>query len=43
MHRVQAEKLQHNEGQEEHAGQDRAEQVLSILQEAHSAQRNKVS
>ena len=40
MHRMQAEKLQHNEGQEEHSGQAGAEQVLSVLQEAHSAQGN---
>ena len=31
MHRVQAEKLQHNEEQEERSGQNRAEKVLQVL------------
>jgi hypothetical protein len=36
MQRVQAEKLQHHEEQEEHPGQDGNEQVLPLLQEAHA-------
>jgi hypothetical protein len=40
---VQTEKLQHNEKQKEHSRQVGDEQVLQILQEAHSPQGNKVS
>jgi hypothetical protein len=42
MQRMQAEKLQHNEEQEEHSGTSRVEQILSFLPQAHRAQRNKV-
>jgi hypothetical protein len=43
LHRVQTAQLQHNEKQKEHTGQVGDEQVLQILQEAHSPQRNEVS
>jgi len=39
---VQTAQLQHNEEQEEHARQAGDEQVLQILQEAHSPQRDEV-
>jgi hypothetical protein len=42
MQRVQAEKLQYHEKQEEHAGQAGTEQVLPLLQKAHAPQRNQV-
>ena len=37
MHRVQAEKLRHDEKQEKRSRQTRDEQVLQILQKAHTA------
>jgi hypothetical protein len=40
---MQTAQLQHNEKQEEQSRQVRDEQVLQILQEAHSPQGNKVS
>ena len=40
---MQAAQLRHNEEQEEHTGQVGDEQILQILQEAHSPQRNEVS
>ena len=43
MQRVQAEKLQHNEEQEERSRQTRDEEVLPFLQKAHNAQGNKIS
>ena len=42
MHTVQAEKLQHNEEQEERSRKTRDEEVLPFLQRAHYAQGNKV-
>ena len=42
MQRVQAEKLQYDEEQEEYPGQARAQQVLPVLQEAHAPQRDQV-
>jgi hypothetical protein len=43
MQRVQAEKLQYHEEQEEHSGQAGTEQVLPLLQKAHAPQRNQVT
>ena len=43
MQRVQAEKLQYDEEQEEHSGQAGTEQVLPLLQKAHAPQRNQVT
>ena len=40
---MQAEKLQHDQEQEEHPGQAGTEQVLSLLQKAYRPQRNEVS
>ena len=40
MQRVQAEKLQHHEEQEEHSGQAGTQQVLPLLQEAHAPYRD---
>ena len=42
MQRVQAEKLQYHEEQEEHPGQAWTEQVLPLLQEAHAPHRDQV-
>jgi hypothetical protein len=42
MQRVQAEKLQYDEEQEEYPRQAGAQQVLPFLPEAHTSQRNKV-
>ena len=42
LHRVQAEKLQHEEEQEERSRQAGNEQVLQVLPEAHPAQGNQV-
>ncbi len=42
LHRVQATQLQHNEKQKEQPWQVGDEQILQILQEAHSPQRNKI-
>ena len=43
MQWMQAEKLQHDEEQEEHAWEAWTEQVLSFLPQAHQAYRNEVS
>jgi hypothetical protein len=40
---LQAPQLFDDEEQEEHGGQDRAEEILSELQEAHAAQRDQVT
>ena len=42
MQRVQAEKLQYHEEQEEYPRQAWAEEVLPLLQEAHDPHRNQV-
>ena len=42
MYSVQAEKLQHNQEQEERSRQTRDEEILPFLQRTHFAQRNKV-
>ena len=42
MHWVQAAQLQHQEKQEEWPWQNRNEQVLQVLPQAHSPQRNQV-
>ena len=42
LHRVQTAQLQHNEKQKEQSWQVGDEQVLQILQEAHSPQRNQI-
>ena len=42
LHGVQTAQLQHNEEQEERPRQVGDEQVLQILQEAHSPQGNKI-
>jgi hypothetical protein len=42
MYGLQAEKLQHHEEQEERSGQNRDEEVLQILPQAHSTQGNEI-
>lgn len=42
MHRLQAKKLRHNEGQESSSRQDGNQKVLQILPKAYFAQRNQV-
>ena len=42
MYRMQTEKLQYNEEQEERSGPDRAAEILQILQKTHTAQRNEI-
>ena len=42
VHRVQAEKLQHEEGQEGASGAPRDEEILQILQEAYGPQRDEI-
>jgi hypothetical protein len=43
MQRVQAEELQHQQKQKEHAGKAGNEQVLPVLPEAHHTYRNEVT
>jgi len=40
---MQAKKLQHNKEQEKYAGPARDEQVLPVLPQTHSTQRNKIT
>ena len=42
MHRVQAEKLRHKEKQRSSQGEDGDQEVLQILQKAHTSQGNKI-
>ena len=42
LHRMQAQKLRHNEREEEHSGQTRDAQALPVLPQAYSPQRSEV-
>ena len=42
VHRMRAAQLQHQEGQERASGEARDEEVLQVLPQTHSSQRNKV-
>lgn len=43
MHRVQAEELQHDQGEEKSSGSYGNEEVLPFLQETHNAQGNEIT